>query len=101
MEKITVRLIQYEKTMVVREPIEIDIENYPELIGKTFDEISEYIKENISEMRPSSKTQTWADNLYDEILDADIVREKDLGTDTEIEIKEESEDDDDDDDDDE
>lgn len=85
-KKINVRLIEFQRTMVVRDSVEIDVDNYPELGGKTDDEISEYIKENISDMKPLEGSD-WADNLYDELMEMDITREKDLGTDTEIEVE--------------
>lgn len=85
-KKINVRLIEYQRTMVVRDSVEIDVDNYPELSGKSDEEISEYIKENISDMNPLEGSD-WADNLYDELMEMDITREKDLGTDTEIEVE--------------
>lgn len=85
-KKINLTLIEFQKTMVVRDSVEIDIDDYPELHGKNDDEISEYIKENISDMKPLDGSD-WADNLYDELMEMDITREKDLGTETEIEVE--------------
>ena len=86
-KKINLRLIEYQRTMVVRDSVEIDLDNYPELSGKSDEEISEYIKENISDMKPLPGSESWADSLYDELMEMDITREKDLGTDTEIEVE--------------
>jgi len=86
-KKINIRLIEFQRTMVVRDSVEIDIDNYPELSGKDDEEISEYIKENISDMKPLPESESWADSLYDELMEMDITREKDLGTDTEIEVE--------------
>lgn len=60
-------------TLVVREPIEIDTDNYPELEGMSEEEVKEYIRNNASEMAPISD---WAESLQDECLQSDIRREK-------------------------
>jgi hypothetical protein len=60
-------------TWVIREPVEIDTDNYPELEGMSEDEAKEYIRENASEMSPISD---WAESLMDECLQSDVRREK-------------------------
>jgi hypothetical protein len=60
-------------TWVIREPVEIDTDNYPELEGMSEDEAKEYIRENASEMAPTSD---WAESLMDECLQSDVRREK-------------------------
>ena len=40
-------------TTATRERIEIDTDNYPELEGMTEDEISDYIDENVWDMKPT------------------------------------------------
>lgn len=60
-------------TWVIREPVEIDTDNYPELEGMSEDEVKEYIRENASEMSPVSD---WAESLMDECLQSDVRREK-------------------------
>jgi hypothetical protein len=42
-------------TTATREHIEIDTDNYPELDGMTEDEISEYVDENVWDMKPSEE----------------------------------------------
>lgn len=87
-KKISVSLIEYQRNMIVRSPVEIDSNDYPELEGKTDDEIIEYIKENISDMKPTEDGENLGfDSLYDDLMEEDIVRDKDLGTDTEIEVE--------------
>ena len=49
--------------MVVREPIEIKIENYPELNGMLEEEMKDYIKDNWSDMK--STNEEWYESLYD------------------------------------
>ena len=58
-------------TWVIREPVEIDTDNYPELEGMSEDEAKEYIRENASEMAPTSD---WAESLMDECLQSDVRR---------------------------
>jgi hypothetical protein len=60
-------------TWVIREPVEIDTDNYPELEGMSENEVKEYIRENASEMAPTSD---WAESLMDECLQSDVRREK-------------------------
>jgi hypothetical protein len=60
-------------TWVIREPVEIDTDNYPELEGMSEDEAKEYIRENASDMAPVSD---WAESLMDECLQSDVRREK-------------------------
>jgi hypothetical protein len=60
-------------TWVIREPVEIDTDNYPELEGMSENEAKEYIRENASEMAPTSD---WAESLMDECLQSDVRREK-------------------------
>ena len=48
--KLSVNVVESNTTYVVRQSIEIDSENYPELVGKTEDEVKEYIRENMWDM---------------------------------------------------
>ena len=60
-------------TWVIREPVEIDTDNYPELEGMSEDEAKEYIRENASDM---TSVSDWAESLMDECLQSDVRREK-------------------------
>jgi hypothetical protein len=62
-------------TFVVREPIEVETDNYPELAGMSEDEAKEYIRENAWSMTPS-EGQDWFDSLGDECMQSDVRREK-------------------------
>jgi hypothetical protein len=62
-------------TFVVREPVEVETDNYPELVGMTEEEAKEYIRKNASEMKPS-EGQDWFDSLFDECRQSDVRREK-------------------------
>ena len=57
-------------TTVYREAMEIDTDNYPELEGMTEDQISDYVDNNVWDMKPTS------DGVYsslgEELLDKDV-----------------------------
>ena len=74
---ISIKMVEYYNTMVVREPIEIKIENYPELNGMLEEEMKDYIKDNWSDMK--STNEEWYESLYDECSQSDVMREKITG----------------------
>ena len=78
----TVGYVEYPETTLIYRSIKINVEDYPELKGKSDDEIIDYIKENASEMKPTK--DEFYDSLYEELADQDIVREKIPHVDSEI-----------------
>ena len=74
---ISVKMVEYYNTMVVREPIQITVADYPELNGMSEEEMKDYIKDNWSDMK--SKNEEWYDSLYDECMQSDVMREKVTG----------------------
>ena len=82
-ETITVRKCESQSLWVVRDSIEVTISEYPELEGKSLDEIKAYIEENSWDMAAPSNC-TWADSLGDALEQCDVIREKDCGTETSI-----------------
>lgn len=74
---ISVKMVEYYSTMVVHEPIKINVEDYPEMNGMTEEEMKDYIKYNWSDMK-STNTQ-WYESLYDECMQSDVMREKITG----------------------
>jgi hypothetical protein len=80
---IKVGLLEYSNRMLVHEKIELDVTKYPELEGMDEDQILEYIKGHAHEMNPTSET-SWADSLHDELMEADIVRDKEYSYSTDI-----------------
>lgn len=80
-DTLLVRLCEEQTLWIVRESIEINLNEYPELEGMSQDEIQEYIKENASDMASPSNCD-WADSLYDAISQKDVVREKETGYET-------------------
>lgn len=71
--KINVYGTESFSTWLVREPVEIDTDNYPELQGMSEDEVKEYIRSNAHDM---VATNEWSDSLMDELLHSDVRREK-------------------------
>ena len=74
---ISVGFIEHYSTSVVREPIKINVEDYPELNGMTEEEMKDYIAFNWDEMSPTGSG--WAASLYEECQNNDIRREKITG----------------------
>ena len=72
-ETITLRMTESYSTFVSREPITLQISEYPELQGKSEDEIKEHIMDNAWEMK---SPYDWADSLADALSQMDTVREK-------------------------
>jgi hypothetical protein len=75
--KINVYATESYTTWMVKEPVEIDTDNYPELEGKTEEEIKEYIRENYWDMKPTN--EEWYENLEEELMASDIRRDKIYG----------------------
>lgn len=74
---ISVKMVEYYNTMVVREAVQINLEDYPELNGMSEEEMKDYIKDNWSDMK--STNEEWYDSLYDECMQSDVMREKITG----------------------
>lgn len=72
--KINVYATESYTTWMVKEPIEVDTDNYPELEGKSVEEVKEYIRENAYEMKPTD--ETYYENLEEELQSMDIRRDK-------------------------
>lgn len=78
---ISVRMVEYYSTMLVREPVTINVGDYPELNGMSEDEMKEYITENWSDMK--STNEQWYESLWDECNQSDVTREKITGEESE------------------
>ena len=70
---ISVGLTESYSTWVVRESIEVNIEDYPELAGMNEEEIQDYIRCNSGDMKSNDE---YSDSLYDELIQRDVVRDK-------------------------
>lgn len=76
--KISVQAKESYSTVLTREPLVIDTDNYPELRDLTEKEAKDYILNHVFEMRSISGDY---DNLADELNNQDISREKIYGED--------------------
>ena len=72
-KKIKIHQTEAYTTFIVREPIIIDLDDYPELEGMTSHEIVDYLEGNSSDMKA---TEDNYDSLSDELIEMDILREK-------------------------
>ena len=61
-------------TWLVREPVEIDTNNYPELEGLSDDEVKEYIRANAYDMKATN--EDFYESLGEELDDMEIRRDK-------------------------
>jgi hypothetical protein len=86
-ETLKVRLCEEQTLWVVRDSIDINVSEYPELEGMSEEEMTEYVKENAQDMAAPSDCD-WADSLYDALSQQDVVREKDTNNDTFIYVNE-------------
>ena len=80
--KINVYATESYTTWMVREPIEIDTDNYPELEGMSKDEVKEYIRDNYYEMKPTN--EEWFADLGEELNQMDIRRDKIYGEESDV-----------------
>lgn len=71
---IAVFATEYYETSITREPIELNIEDYPELSGMTLEEAIEYVESNAWEMA-ATNTEMY-ESLAEELNDQDIRRDK-------------------------
>lgn len=70
---IAVFATEYYETSITREPIELNIEDYPELAGMTAEEVIDYVESNAWEMKATNEDY---DSLEEELNSQDIRRDK-------------------------
>ena len=64
---------EYYETTIYREPVELNLDDYPELEGLTREEAIEYVESNAWEMKPTDDDY---DSLAEQLNDMDIRRDK-------------------------
>lgn len=74
MKAISVFIIEEYVTRVKQEPLTLNLDDYPELRGKSPVEIGEYLKRNANSMKPVN-ANAYA-SLEEELLDQSIVWDK-------------------------
>jgi hypothetical protein len=72
---IAVFATEYYETSITREPIELNIEDYPELEGMTPEEAIDYVESNAWDMKPTNEEYGY-DSLAEELNSQDIRRDK-------------------------
>lgn len=80
--KINVYGTESYTTWLVREPVEIDTDNYPEMEGMTEDEVKDYIRENVYDMK--STNDEWYESLGEELNEMDVRRDKIYNEETDV-----------------
>ena len=73
-----VKIYQTESyvTYIVREPITIDLDDYPELVGMSNSEILDYLEGNVGDMMAQDDDYNC---LSDELMEKDILKDKTTG----------------------
>ncbi len=86
-----VKIYQTESytTYIVREPLTIDLDEYPELEGMTNEEIVDYLEGNSSDMKPQN--EQYYESLSDELIEKDILRDKISGEDYSYKVEDSKE----------
>jgi hypothetical protein len=85
--KIRINVEETFTTTITRESMEIDTNDYPELEGMTEDEVSDYIDNNVWDMKPVDNTGLYS-SLGEELTDKDIEYDNISGESTEFYVSE-------------
>ncbi len=91
MAKIKVFYTEGYSTWVVKEPIEIDTADYPELEDLSKEEIEKYLTKNADSMKSSEGDEPNSYSLYDECFDQDDIRTKEFNNEVSFQIELENE----------
>ena len=75
-KKIKIYQTESFTTYIVREAVEIDLDDYPELDGMDAAEIADYLEGSSCDMKAASEEY---ECLSDEAIDKDIIKEKITG----------------------
>jgi hypothetical protein len=84
--KIRINVEETFTTTITRESMVIDTEDYPELRGLTEDEISDYIDENVWNLKPVNSDIY--SSLGEELMDKDVEYDNISGESTEFYVSE-------------
>lgn len=76
-KKVKIHQTESYITYVVREPITIDLDEYPELEGMSNEEIVSYLESSSYDMK--SQDVDSYDSLSDELSDKDVIKDKIYG----------------------
>ena len=84
--KIRINVEETFTTTITRESMVIDTDNYPELAGMTEDEVSDYIDNNVWDMKPVNSE--FYSSLGEELTGKDIEYDNISGESTEFYVSE-------------
>ena len=76
------------QTQIIKGSIDIELSNYPELEGKTRDEILDYLNRNSQDMYLTVEDEEMDWSIYDVLSEQETVREKEKNYETYIHIEE-------------
>lgn len=66
---------EYYETSITREPVELNIADYPELEGMTTQEVIDYVESNAWDMKPTNDEYGY-ESLAEQLEEMDIRRDK-------------------------
>lgn len=87
MSKIKVFYTEGYNTWIVKEPVEIDTDNYPELNGLSKDEIEEYLTKNADKMKSTEGDEPSSYSLWDECQEQEDRRVKEYNNEVSFQIE--------------
>jgi hypothetical protein len=88
MAKIKVFYTEGYSVWIVKEPVIIDTDDYPELEGLSNEEIEKYLTKNADTMKSSEGDEPNSYSLYDECYEQDEIRNKETGNEVSFQIEE-------------
>ena len=72
---IAVFATEYYETSITREPVELNLEDYPELEGMSPEQAIDYVESNAWEMKPTNDEYGY-ESLAEQLNEMDIRRDK-------------------------
>jgi hypothetical protein len=72
---IAVFATEYYETSITREPVELNLDDYPELEGMTTEEAIDYVQSNAWDMKPTNDDYGY-ESLAEQLNEMDIRRDK-------------------------
>ena len=83
--KLNIQISEGFCTWILKEGIDIETDNYPELAGKTKEDVLKYIQANCFRMKSTENDSPESYSLFSELMDQETVVNKE--TNNEIEVR--------------
>lgn len=74
-------------TWILKEGIEIETDNYPELAGKSKEEVLQYIQTKSFKMKSTEGDDPESYSLFDELMDQETIVNKETNYETEVQFE--------------